>query len=304
MKEENENSAFDAEQLLREKSWDQLNASELKAAQELFSGPAEYERMRSTVHRLRSSAGSVGDEWMPAKHIREDLLNAFDDEQKRRRALWWNSLGFWFRDRLRLDIPAVRYSLGAVVLLVGLFTMLRVFSGDGNNGLTTVAKNTGQPDTSIPFNVADSQAQLVTTPQAVPVRDSATDKEPIVPTNETPSRNTQLDPVAVTPLPLPSPTPLHNTPQPDSSAMAVGINSGGDTLVTPIAVTTLGGSDPASCCGSSTVFATSPTAAYTWTSSVPLTVNVSGIYAVSSQAVNARSLANDEEILDVFFTLQ
>jgi len=308
MKEKNENSAFDAEQLLRDKSWDQLNASELKVAQELFSGPAEYERMRSTAHRLRSSAGIVADEWIPAKHIREDLLIAFDDEQKRRRSLWLNSLVFWFRDRLRLDIPAVRYSVAMVVLLVGIFTLFRLFSGDVNNQVNIVASNNVKPDTSVRPGVVDSQSALVSTPQVVSKIDSLNDKEPMDQRKKARSNTTQPDPLTVTPSTIPTTAIVKSTPSSDSSSMVVGVNSGNDTLETPIAVTTLTGSGPALCCGSSSVFTTSPTAnstaSYAWSSTVPITVNVSSVYAVSGQIVKARSLSNDEEVLDVFFTLQ
>lgn len=306
MKEENENSTIDAEKLLREKSWEQLTASELEAASALFADKAEYERMRSMVHQLRSSSGVTDEELIPSAHVRKNLLDAFDNEQKRRRVIWWNSLGFWFRDRLRLDIPAVRFAVAGVILVAGVLTVLRMI----NSGDTIPP---GQVADIIPTQVADSSDAVVKSPQVV-VEDGKT--EPLASGNESPEQLTPLTkdsvPNAVSPTrPKRRPAKADVAKAPpvvvDTISQRLALGDGTDTV--PVAVV-VGATNPITCCGTA-ISLTAPaaaTATYNWSpvSGTPtgvFTNNGTNVIVFGAQPVS-RSLNADEEVISVFWSLR
>lgn len=322
MKEEFENDTVDAEQLLRSKSWDELNADERTVARELFTGEGEYDRVRAMMQDLRSGPG-IEEELQPSEKTRTNLLAAFDDEQRRRRVLWWNSLGFWFRDQLRLDIPAVRYAIAGVVLILGIVAVIQLNFNNTNSQPPIAKKDNAQPGQS-PINQEEPKDQVANDDKIEPLQPEEN--------NTSPSENNKQ--MVPSPNPIPQQVVQGSNNQPsnvqgtsngfnpyidgnspvviDTSSQRLAMNPGSDTatLVSPT-VTFANGS--AICVGANnaSITATGATPAYTYTwnltptdgtSPLPTNGNVTGIYTVV--VPNCRSLANDEKVIAAMFSMR
>lgn len=134
---------IDIERLLRSKSWSQLNAEDLLQVKEYLSTEQEYEAMRALVLELRSAV-QTDEALKPASEIRDNLLAAFDAEQSKRRALWWNGLLISMKDKLRFDIPAIRYGVSGAFVLLLLFVAFRFFT-NGDAHPDVIVKNETAP---------------------------------------------------------------------------------------------------------------------------------------------------------------
>ncbi|HTF04128.1 MAG TPA: hypothetical protein VK826_08880 [Bacteroidia bacterium] len=297
MKDDFENVNVDVEQLLRSKSWSQLNEAERSALKDLVDGEEEYERMQSMVHRLRAVSG-VHDSEIPSGHVRENLLVAFDHEQRRRRGLWLTGIGFWFRDRLRFDIPAVRFAVAGVVVLIGIVTVVKLMNGE--NAVQPMAK---QDQQTIPSDQNGNDPQLNPAPVHV---DSGVVESPVV--NKTPQVNDAQQGIQVTP-----PAPAPNIPAPfvpvDTTTQRLAINQPVDTgaLVMPLVTAT---QSFAVCCGATNVVV-APTALgasnYAWTAPVTNgTVLAPSSYNITIVGLppRSRSLEQDADVVNVFFALK
>lgn len=323
MKEEFENDTVDVEQLLRSKSWDELNADERSAARELFTNEGEYDRVRAMMQDLRSGSGIEEEELQPSKTTRTNLLAAFDDEQRRRRVLWWNGLGFWFRDQLRLDIPAVRYAIAGVVLIVGIVAVMQL-NFSNNNSLPPIAKKDNVQPGQSPLHQDESKDQLVNDDKTEPLKQEENNTSPsennkqIIPSlNQVPQQvvqgsNNQPSNVQGTSNGF-NPYIDGNSPVViDTSSQRLAMNPGSDTatLVSPTVTFTNGS---AICVGSNNANITAsggtPAYTYTWnltptdgTSPLPTNGNITGIYTVV--VPNCRSLANDEKVIGAMFSMK
>ncbi len=131
MSTEFENSSVDLEQLLRTKSWEQLSEAERTEMLTVVSGREEYMRMFAMTNQLMSGSGVHDEDLKPAENIRENLMNAFAGEQRKRRAAWWSSLWYGLSDKLRFDIPMVRIAVAAVLLLAGVFGVAKLMENNG-----------------------------------------------------------------------------------------------------------------------------------------------------------------------------
>lgn len=304
MKENLETETVDPEKLLREKSWEQLSNAERKVAAEMFADRAEYERMHAMVHQLRSSTGFTEEELVPSDSVRKNLLDAYDDEQRRRRVLWWNSLGFWFRDRLRLDIPAVRFAVAGVILFAGIFAVLRLMNSNGAQPAEFVEQKLPVQD-SVPNVVSNDQ----TNTPVLPV-DSFAVEQNTVPVIAPPKEIISPKTVAVRPLaPVPTNKDVAPVDQIDTSASRLAMGTGNDTTVMPIAVNVFSsGDDPVVCCGAN-IQLTAPisnNATYNWTPSFSLASGtpMNATYVVGQAAPTSRALVEDENLVSVFFSLR
>jgi hypothetical protein len=138
MSTEFENSKVDIEHLLRSKSWEQLSASEKEEVLKFVPGKEEYERMHIMTTQLMGEIGVQEEELLPSDRTRENLMNAFADEQSKRRAMWWNSLRYRLNDVIRFDIPAVRIAVASVILVLAIVGTVSLFNEESN---PVVAKN-------------------------------------------------------------------------------------------------------------------------------------------------------------------
>lgn len=149
---------LDMERLLRAKSWSQLNAEELREVKQFIGTEQEYESMRMLVLELRSSVQS-DDSMLPSEDVRRNLLEAFENEQRKRRALWWNGLLISMKDKLRFDIPVVRYGVSGAFALLLLFVAFRFFtSGESQSDL--IVKNEPTPIVNPSQNTDSSEKEI------------------------------------------------------------------------------------------------------------------------------------------------
>ena len=299
MKDDFENVNVDVEQLLRSKSWSQLNEVERIALKDLVDGEVEYERMQGMVHRLRAVSGVHDLEMVPSGNVRENLLMAFDDEQRRRRGLWLMGIGFWFRDRLRLDIPAVRLAVAGVVLLLGIVTVVKLMNGE--NAVQPIAK---QDQQTIPSDNNENNLQLNPAPVNV---DSGMVQSPVV--KETPQVNDAQQDIQLVPQTAPGPNiPAPFTPV-DTTTQRLAMNQPVDTglVVMPLVTAT---QSFAVCCGATNVLVTPTnlgTGNYAWTSPASNgTVLAPSSYNITIVGLppRSRSLEQDANVVNVFFALK
>lgn len=290
---------IDVEHLLRSKSWDQLNEQERSVSTELFSGEGEYTHVRNLMHELRSESGIQEEEMKPSAYVRENLLAAFEDEQRRRRVLWWNSLGFWLRDQLRFDIPAVRIAVAGLIVTLGIVAVTKL--SDNNNDAVIVNNDKSQPAPKVVLpgqedKLAGTPEQNSVEPETLrAVPDEIEDEAIVEQTN-------------------------HNTLNPDQNIVQKGFadTSASNGLVVGPTI----GEDSASslvssftnatiCCGANNaaITATGATSTYSWTtndgttSPSTMNANVVGIYDVT-YIPSSRSLAKDEEVIGAMFSLR
>ncbi|MCB9169307.1 MAG: hypothetical protein H6597_05060 [Flavobacteriales bacterium] len=110
----------DIEQLLSECRFDELLDAERAYVLRHISGREEYERMRSTLHRLRTP-DPERDVLEPDPQVRANVLAAFREARRGRFAIWLNAVGAWLlpsRPAL-LWRPALALAGLVLVLLVG-----------------------------------------------------------------------------------------------------------------------------------------------------------------------------------------
>jgi hypothetical protein len=312
MKEELELNELDLEQLLRSKTWNQLSAAERTAAATIVSGQDEYDRLYAIVHQLKTTTGVHDSDMIPSGDIRENLLMAFDEEQRRKRVLWWSVMGFWLRDKLRLDVPAMRIGLASVVLAAGLFAVWKstsgevtpagiaetkkVPAGDSFNDKGTAARNKIENE-NLPI-IGDSVLYpMWVQPEAVVVDENENDE--VIGVQDNLPEQEQL---------VQSPAVEH----PDSAGM---ITAGGNDSVA-FYLPTIGvvpGNVDAVCCGATQVL-TNGSYMYNWTSpsytnatpptSYDIHVTNANVASIQLTAPNCRSLANDKDVIAAFFSLK
>lgn len=149
---------LDMERLLRSKSWAQLNSEELREVKQFIGTEQEYESMRMLVLELRSSVQS-DDSLVPSEDVRQNLLEAFENEQRKRRALWWNGLLISLKDKMRFDIPAVRYGVSGAFMLLLLFVAFRFFTS-GESQPDVIVKNEPTPVVNPSQNMDSSEKEI------------------------------------------------------------------------------------------------------------------------------------------------
>lgn len=305
MKEELENT-MDVEQLLRGKSWEQLNEAEREAAVEALGDQVNYDRVRGMMMELRAETGIEEEALQPSKHVRENLLAAFDEEQRRRRVLWWNSLGFWLRDQLRLDIPIVRLALAGVILVLGIFAVMQV-TGDETPGQTIANQQT--PPVPVDENNGRKLDDNVEPPgmnvQPMTFPWSFYPPAPVNPEED--------DVVVVEDVMPPLKDSVTNPQQGNivavadsvSHEFAVGVM---DTTASPLVVSFT----DATCLGSNanlTATGSGATYNFMWVTPVNASVsptatnsNMASVYVVAPP--NCRSLANDSKVINAMFSMK
>lgn len=149
---------IDIERLLRAKSWAQLNTEELREVKQFIGTEQEYESMRMLVLELRSSVQS-DDSLVPSEDVRQNLLEAFENEQRKRRALWWNGLLISLKDKMRFDIPAVRYGVSGAFVLLLLFIAFRFFNS-GESQTDMIVKNEPTPVVNPSQNMDSTKKEI------------------------------------------------------------------------------------------------------------------------------------------------
>ncbi len=134
----------DIEALLAEKAFNELYEEERAFVLGHLSSAGEYERMREMLLAIRGGAGGedTAGTLGPSGRVKRELLEEFGREQRRRRVLWWNSVGLWFRDNLRLDLAVVRVGFAAVLLVLAVWLGFRLAGGEP---APVIAKNTDPP---------------------------------------------------------------------------------------------------------------------------------------------------------------
>ena len=128
----------DLEQLMLERSFDELLEEERAFALRHLESRAEYERMRGLLRHLQQSAGSPP--VMEADPgVREHVLEAFRAQQKPQWRIWLNSVGgSLFPQRPALYWrPALALGTLAVLTVTALMTY-QAFEGKGNKQLAEV----------------------------------------------------------------------------------------------------------------------------------------------------------------------
>jgi hypothetical protein len=293
MSTEFENSSIDVEQLLRTKSWEQLSDAEQAEFLKLGSGREEYTRMFSMTNQLMSASGVHDEDLKPSPNTRGNLLSAFANEQRKRRAAWWSSLWYGLCDKLRFDIPMVRIAVAAVLLLAGVFGVMKVMEKGEEPQIVNEPNPKPANENAVPVP-SNSNNNIVEQPS---------DNNPVVNPDQTFPPDTQIGLNAPQVVMI---DPNQNAIVPDTNPQYITAftNNGQPlivdtgTLVLPTAtfntnnVTCFGASN-----GSVTVTANGgANYSYQWT---PITnATVIGLPARS------RPLENDAAVLDVFFAVK
>jgi hypothetical protein len=277
-------NGMDVEQLLRSKTWEQLSAEEQAEVKKLLSGRDEYMRMFVMTNQLMSSSGVHDEELKPSAQTRENLLNAFADEQRKRRAAWWSSLWYGLSARLRFDIPIVRIAVAAVVVACCIAGAVQFMDKEAapqvvkNENVAPVPVNGQQnketPVPSVDNNVVQQPGNV--TPQQAPLQ-QVQDIPQVAPVDH-PDANVNTGVSKDTTRSFIADAVTGNL-RIDSALLAPAIATNGMTF----------------CCGTSngTVIATNAGTVYTW----PLNVT-------NGLPPRARSLENDAAVLDVFFAVK
>lgn len=191
----------DLEQMMLERSFDELLEEERAFALRHLESRAEYERMRILLHHMQQSTGNTP---VPEAdpRVREHVLAAFRAQQQPQWRIWLNSVGaFLFPQRPALYWrPAL--ALGTVaVLTVTVLMTYQAFESEGNKQLAEV-KTLEQAEPAPPKPMVQSESagtndvsntrttpasstevdapvkepeQLAATKAAVPVQEARTD---------------------------------------------------------------------------------------------------------------------------------
>lgn len=294
MSTEMENSSIDLEQLLRTKSWEQLSDAERTEMMNVVSGREEYMRMFAMTNQLMSGSGVHDEELKPSENTRQNLMNAFVGEQRKRRAAWWTSLWYNLSDKLRFDIPIVRIAVAAVLLLAGVFGVAKMMEKSDEPQIVKTepvqSKDESTPQNPTPDNnvaVEPSNNGAVVNPDQQIANDSLLNLN--VPQIAIVDQDMNQNAI------IPDSTPQYITAFTNNGQPLI-VDS--NTLVLPTATFNL---NNVNCSGSSngTVIVTNAgTPAYTFQWTPTNNATVIGLPARS------RSLENDSEVLDVFFSVK
>ncbi len=284
----------DIENLLRNKSWSQLNADERARLKEWAESESQYESVRGIFLELR--AGAFADETlMPSAETHRNLLDAFDEEQRKRRALWWNAVLFSLKDKMRFDIPVVRYSYAGAFVVILLLTVFRFFSASDEN-IPAIAKNENKSVDPIAPPDSSVEKTALQLPEHVDVKKESQGKPE--PQNEIRS----YVPVHTNTIADSDPGAIN--PEVDTNLLAQ--NNGVDTLANVLAVTDAGTSMLTSGASINLSMSSVPTVNYTWVGNPTSTysVNVVGTTYVTLGPEKTRSLQSDAAALHTFYTLR
>jgi hypothetical protein len=143
----------DLEQMMLERSFDELLEEERAFALRHLESRAEYERMRILLHHMQQSAGNT-----PAleadPRVREHVLAAFRAQQQPQWRIWLNSVGGFLLPQRPALYWRPALALGAVVALT--ITVLRTYRAfeDGSNTQLAEVK-TVQPAPPAPARQAE-----------------------------------------------------------------------------------------------------------------------------------------------------
>lgn len=287
---------LDMERLLRSKSWAQLNSEELREVKQFIGTEQEYESMRMLVLELRSSVQS-DDSLVPSEDVRQNLLEAFDDQQRKRRALWWNGLLISLKDKMRFDIPAVRYGVSGAFVLLLLFVAFRFFTS-GESQTDVIVKNEPTPVVNPSQNMDSSEKEI----QVAVNTDSspAENRAPVVADNYSNVPVVQLSRTnsAAT-------VNSDRSPLVDTTAVAANVISDSSNI---LAVSV----DPATAfltSGSATALTVNATATmnYTWSAATNTDLgssNVIGTTVFSIGPEKTRPLASDAGLVRTYYSLR
>ncbi len=267
MSNEFENSNIDIEQLLRSKSWQQLSEREKEEVLNFVSGEAEYARMQNMTTQLMSEAGLNDDELKPSASLKANLMDAFADEQKKRRALWWHSLRYRLNDLFRFDIPVVRIAVVGVILILAVFGAVNLLQ-DKTTPVVVKNDQVAPVDNNVEPKVVESDQRMPNVdPNAVPGNSVGDD-------------SVVGDEVVVSPLVV------------DTSNALVFTNN-----IAPFFVDTSANQTPYN-------IATSNGVVYT-NNSYNTNLNIQNILPVNAGLPErARTLESDAQVLDVFFAVK
>lgn len=287
---------MDMERLMRSKSWAQLNAEELREVKQFVGTEKEYESMRMLVLELRSSVQS-DDSLVPSEDVRQKLLEAFENEQRKRRALWWNGLLISLKDKMRFDIPAVRYGVSGAVVLLLLFVAFRVFTS-GESQTDVIVKNEPTPVVNPSQNMDSTKKEI----QVAVNTDSspAENKAPVVADNYSTAPVVQQSRTNSSATVINDQSPLVDTP-------AVAVNVIPDSL--NIVALTVEPANAILTSGSATALTVNATATmnYSWTTATYTdseSANVVGTTVFSIGPEKTRPLASDAGLVRNYYSLR
>lgn len=283
MMDELENSSVDIEQLLRSKSWQQLSGTEQAEVLKLVSGREEYEQLYAITHQLKTTAGVHDADMKPSRAVRENLLAAFDAEQKKRKAAWWTNILYFLNERIRFDIPVVRLAVASVLLIGVVFGAIKLSNTDGSQPAIVKQENHHPvvPDPGSPDPVQPNEQPQVTPPQPQNNNIVEENSNGVAPLNNQPQMMQSLPPVA-----------------PDTTANRLALVVPDSALMPALTF----GNTNALCCGTSngTVLPNATSGvSYSW---APVTNNVTII--TNGLPSRSRSLAEDAAVMDVFFAVK
>lgn len=304
MKEEFENSSVDLEHLLRTKNWNQLSPAEQDELKNVLSGREEYERLYAMVHQLKTVTGVHDTDLVPSAGLRENLLTAFEDEQRKRRSMWWSGLWYRMSSVLRFDIPAVRIGFAAVLLVVGVLTVFNLMNKDESAPVIAKEDNVQPAPESVKENPGTDNHITVIPEQ------NDNEVQPAPQNVVTPDDNLQVAPASVN----------NGMQVVDGNAPVVVDTNANRFVMNPVDTNALvvapltfnvtnGGT---LCCATSngTVLAAGTNDAnYVWTNSgsnalTGVTNGTVNVVTVNGLPPRARALSNDAQVLDVFFAVK
>lgn len=286
---------IDIERLLRSKSWSQLNTDDMRQVKDYLNTEQEYEAMRALVLELRSAV-QTDEALKPASEIRDNLLAAFDAEQSKRRALWWNGLLISLKDKLRFDIPAIRYGVSGAFVVLLLFVAFRFFT-NGDAHPNVIVKNETAPVVN-PAQNNDSVAnemQVAVNTDSSSIENTAAliqEQELRMPVTQQPQSNTLA-------------TTVDQSPMVDSAAAVANVMIDSSNIAT-LAVW------PANALlssGSATVLTNSATAPmnYTWSNTTFTDAGSSIVVGTAVYSVGpekTRPLSSDAGLVHTYYSLR
>lgn len=285
---------FDMEQLLRNKSWSQLSSSELNQVKQAGITSVEYEAMRAMVLELRSS-GNSDDVMIPSETVHVELLDAFDNEQRKRRALWWNGLFISIKDKLRFDIPAIRYGVSGALVLLLVFAAFRFFSV-GEQKTDAIVKNESAPVIDPVDDVDSSEKEIKL---AVNTDSPSVEiKAPSVPEIEFSA------PIVQQTRPNSQVPAIDKSPVMDTAVVAANVVVDSSNI---LAVVTPANAILTS--GSAIQLSSNSTAPlnFTWNAATPADVGSTTVYGITTVTFGpekTRSLSSDPAIVRTYYTLR
>jgi hypothetical protein len=251
--------------------------------------------MRMLVLELRSSVQS-DDSMLPSEDVRRNLLEAFENEQRKRRALWWNGLLISLKDKLRFDIPAVRYGVSGAFALLLLFVAFRFFtSGESQSDL--IVKNEPTPIVNPSQNTdsSEKEIQVAVNTDSSPIENKLPliqEEELRIPVTQEPQSNS----IAVT---------VDKSPTVDTTAAVANVMVDSSN----IAALTVSPANAFLTSGSATALTTNATATmnYNWSAATYTDLgssNVIGTAVFSVGPEKTRPLASDAGLVRTYYSLR